>query len=210
MGLYDRFVLPRLIDSGCGSKPVMKQRAKVVPFAEGRVLEVGMGSGLNLDFYDPAKITEVIGLEPAAPMRQRAVARMAAREEPLGFPVSFVDLPGEEIPLEDASVDTVVLTYTLCTIPDALGALGQMRRVLKPGGRMLFCEHGLAPDEAVQRWQHRIGPVWKMIGGGCHLNRPIPDLIRQGGFELLALETMYLPNTPRFAGFNYWGAAQGA
>lgn len=203
MGIYDRYVLPHMINLACGAPPILKQRAKVVPKAEGRVLEVGMGSGLNLSFYDPRKVEMVFGLEPSEGMRRRARANLA--ESPVK--VEWLGLPGEEIPLEDESVDTVVLTFTLCTIPDYRTALRQMRRVLKPDGRLLFCEHGEAPDESVRRWQARINPVWKKISGGCNLNRPIPSCLEETGFRIEELETMYLPKTPRIAGFNYWGRA---
>ena len=137
-------------------------------------------------------------------MRARAADRVAA--SPLD--IEFLDLPGEEIPLDDEAADTVLVTYTLCTIPDVMRALSGMRRVLKPSGRLIFCEHGEAPDASVKRWQDRIEPVWKKICGGCHLTRPVPHLIETGGFAVETLETMYLPGTPRFAGFNYWGSAR--
>jgi ubiquinone/menaquinone biosynthesis C-methylase UbiE len=202
MGFYDRHVLPHVIHLACGTKPIRYQRRKVVPEAEGRVLEIGIGSGLNLPFYDPAKVEMLWGLEPSAEMRRKA-ARAA---EGAGFPVEFIDLPGETIPLADASVDTVVTTYTLCTIPDAVAALKEMRRVLRPGGRLLFAEHGRAPDAAVRRWQDRLDRPWSRIAGGCHLNRDIPALLRDGGFAVDRLETMYIPG-PRPLSFNYWGAA---
>ncbi len=203
MGLYDHYVLPFLINLSCGAPPILKQRAKVVPHAEGRVLEIGMGSGINLSFYDPDKVEMVFGLEPSEGMRQKAQANLARSP----VPVEWLDLPGEEVPLEDKSVDTVVLTYTLCTIPDFQAALAQMRRVLKPGGRLLFCEHGEAPDESVRRWQARVNPMWKKVAGGCNLNRPIPTNLEEAGFRIDDLETMYLPKTPRIAAFNYWGRA---
>jgi len=203
MGIYDRYILPHLVNSSCSAKPITYQRKKVVPDASGRVLEIGMGSGLNLPFYNPDKVDFVWGLEPSAGMRAKAGESVAA----VPFEVKWLDLPGEEIPLEENSVDTIVLTYTLCTIPDTLKAMGQMKRVLKPGGRLLFSEHGKAPDQSVQKWQDRIDPVWKIFGGGCHINRPIPELIEQGGFRLSTLESMYLPNTPKWVGFNYWGSA---
>jgi len=203
MGLYDRYILPRMIDMGCGAPPILKQREKVVPLASGRVLEVGMGSGLNLGFYDPARVERVFGLEPSEGMRKRAAERVANAK----VDVEWIDLPGEKIPLDDASVDTVLLTFTLCTIPDYEAALAQMKRVLKPGGRLIFCEHGEAPDEDVARWQRRINPFWKLIAGGCNLNRPIPRYLEDAGFSISWLETMYLPNTPRIASFNYWGEA---
>jgi ubiquinone/menaquinone biosynthesis C-methylase UbiE len=137
-------------------------------------------------------------------MRQLAEPRMRAAP----FEIRLLDLPGEEIPLEDGSVDTVVLTYTLCTIPDGPRALAGMRRVLKSGGELLFCEHGEAPDPGVCRWQRRVEPIWRRIAGGCHLTRPVPSLISAAGFRIRELETMYLPRTPRIAGFQYWGVAE--
>lgn len=202
MGLYSRYILPRVIHFACGLKPNMRQREKVVPRARGRVLEVGIGSGLNLPFYDPAKVSKVWGLDPAPEM-----TRMAKRAaDSLPFEVEFIGLPGDEIPLEDNSVDTVLVTYTLCTIPDTTPALRQMSRVLRPGGELIFCEHGAAPDADVRRWQDRLNPMWKRIGGGCNLNRSIPALIEAGGFRIKNLDTMYLPGW-RPVSFNYWGTA---
>jgi len=204
MSFYERRILPWLLDLAMNAKPIRYQRRKVVPLAEGRVLEIGLGSGPNLAFYDPAKVTHVWGLEPSAEMR--AIARKRAGD--IKFGLEFLDLKAEEIPLEDKAADTVLVTYTLCTIADVARALKGMRRVLKPGGRLIFCEHGKAPDENVRKWQERLTPIWKAIGGGCHLARPIPELIREGGFQIEKMETMYLPGTPRFAGFNYWGSAR--
>ena len=202
MGFYDRHILPHVINLACGMKPIRYQRKKVVPQARGRVLEIGIGSGLNLPFYDPARVEMLWGLEPSEEIRRMAETAAAG----LPFPVEFIGLPGETIPLDAGSVDTVVTTYTLCTIPDAVAALREMRRVLKPDGQLLFSEHGRAPDAAVRRWQDRLTPMWKLIGGGCHLNRDIPELLRQGGFALPWLETMYVPG-PRPMSFTYWGAA---
>jgi ubiquinone/menaquinone biosynthesis C-methylase UbiE len=202
MGVYDTYVLPHLIDLACGSGDVAKQRAKVVPRATGRVLEVGMGPGLNLPFYDRTNVELVWGLEPSEGMRRKAAAALDATD----LDVRWLDLPGEEIPLDDRSVDTVVLTYTLCTIPDWQRALEQMRRVLKPGGQLLFSEHGEAPDEPVRRWQHRIDPVWTRLAGGCHITRPIPRMIEAAGFEFVDVESAYLPG-PRIASYHSWGAA---
>ena len=202
MGVYNNRILPFLIDRACGIGPIKAQRQKVVPQASGDVLEIGIGSGLNLPFYDSASVSRVWGLEPAAEMRARA-AKVAANVD---VPVSFLDLPGEEIPLDDNSVDTVLVTYALCTIPDAEAALAQMRRVLRPDGRLIFCEHGQAPDPSVRRWQDRLDPIWGKFSGGCHLNRPIDALIKTAGFEIEALDTGYIAS-PRFAGFNYWGIA---
>jgi ubiquinone/menaquinone biosynthesis C-methylase UbiE len=168
------------------------------------VLEIGIGAGHNLPFYDPAKVTHLWGLEPVPAMRARAMKRAGG----LKFPLKFLDLKAEDIPLDDKSADTVLVTYTLCTIPEVVRALKGMRRVLKPGGRLIFCEHGEAPDASVVKWQKRITPIWKAIGGGCHVGRPIPQLIREGGFTVEKMETMYLPSTPRPVGFNYWGTAK--
>ena len=203
MGFYENRILPFMIDKACAGPPVLKQREKVVPGAEGRVLEVGMGSGINLSFYDPSRVEFVWGLEPSEGMRRLAQERIEAAP----FEVKLLDLPGESIPLDDQSVDTVLLTYTLCTISDFRTALAQMRRVLKPGGKLLFCEHGEAPDESIRKWQNRINPLWKRIAGGCNLNRPIPRCLEEAGFVIEKLETLYLPNTPRIAAFNYWGSA---
>ncbi len=204
MGFYERYILPKVLNWSCGAKPVREQRQKVVPLAEGRVLEIGIGSGLNLPYYDPEKVERVIGLDPAEEMLSYARRKSAT----LPFTVEYLALEGERIPLDRHSVDTVLVTYTLCTIADAIGALEGMRAVLKPGGRLIFCEHGRAPDEAVRRWQRRLNPLWQRIGGGCNLDRDIPALIKAAGFRLDTLESMYLPLAPRFAGFNYWGSAR--
>jgi ubiquinone/menaquinone biosynthesis C-methylase UbiE len=202
MGLYSRYLLPRLVHLTCSAKPNMRQRQKLVPLARGRVLEVGIGTGLNLPFYDAANIREVFGLDPSPEITDLASA--AAEEVP--FYVEFIWAGAEEIPLDSDSFDTVVLTYTLCTIPDAEPALREMARVLKPDGELLFCEHGVAPDAGVRRWQNRLNPIWRRLGGGCHLNRDIPGLIRHGGFAITGMETMYIPGW-RPASFNYWGTA---
>lgn len=204
MGFYEKYCLPRFLDWACGMDVIKAQREKVVPLAEGRVLEVGIGTGLNLPFYHPEKVEMIWGLEPSEGMRRRAQANLARTS----LEVRWLDLPGEEIPLEKNSVDTILLTYTLCTIPDWSTALQQMRRVLKSGGKLIFCEHGLAPDEKVQRWQARVNPVWKKVAGGCNLNRPIPDYLEQAGFHITNLQTQYLPGAPKLASFNYWGTAE--
>ncbi|RAW07673.1 SAM-dependent methyltransferase [Halomonas elongata] len=203
MSFYENRVLPHLLHLACGNKVIERQRAALVPEAQGRVLEVGMGSGLNLPHYDPRRVELVWGLEPSAGMRRKA--RRGIADAP--FEVRWLDLPGEEIPLETDSVDTVVLTYTLCTIPDWHRALEQIRRVLKPNGRLLFCEHGMAPDEAVRQWQDRADPWWGRMAGGCHLNRAIPDLIERTGFGIQDLEAGYLPKVPKFVGFHFRGVA---
>lgn len=203
MNFYERHILPPVINLAMQAKPVRYQRRKVVPQASGRVLEVGIGSGLNLPFYDASKVERVIGLDPSAELRRYAEKRAAMAP----FPVEFIGLEAERIPLDDKSVDTIVVTFTLCSIPDVPKALDGMRRVLKPGGRLLFAEHGRAPHANVQRWQDRLTPTWRRVFGGCHLNRAVPRLVEEAGFRIDALDTMYLPGTPRFVGFNYWGIA---
>jgi len=203
MSFYEERVLPILIDAACSAKPNAKQREKVVPLAEGEVLEIGIGSGLNLSYYDASKVTKIWGLEPSEGMRHKAQPRV----DESGLDVEFIDLPGESVPLEDNSVDTVLVTYTLCTIPDALSALEGMRRVLKPGGSLIFCEHGLAPDENVRRWQYRLDGVWGKIAGGCSMKRDIPDLITKSGFEITHDERMYIPGIKALC-YNYWGRAR--
>ena len=202
MGLYGKYVLPRVVHLACSARPNMRQREKLVPLASGRVLEVGMGSGLNLPFYDARRVTKVWGLEPSPEMSKMASAAVEA----VAFDVEFVSAGGEQIPLDSESFNTVLMTFTLCTIPDAERALREIARVLKRGGQLLFCEHGAAPDAGVRRWQNRINPLWRRLAGGCHLNRDIPGLIRRGGFEITRMDTMYIPGW-RPASFNYWGAA---
>lgn len=202
-GWYDRHVLPYLIDFACGIKPVRRQRRKVVPRAYGRVLEIGIGTGLNLEHYDKARVGKLVGLDPSPEMHRLARKRMART----GLDVELVTLSAEQIPFEPGSFDTVLVTYSLCTIPDPVAALREMRRVLKPGGLLVFCEHGRAPDASVRRWQDRLTPTWSKFAGGCHLNRDIPALLAQGGFRCDDLETMYLPG-PRPLTFNYWGTAR--
>lgn len=202
MGIYSRYVLPRVVHLTCGSKPTMRQRQKIVPRARGRVLEIGIGSGFNLSYYDPAIVTEVVGLDPSPEIT--ALASDAV--EGVVFDVRLLHAGAEDIPLDDDGFDTLVITYTLCSIRDPLSALREMARVLKPGGRLLFCEHGAAPDPSVRRWQDRVDPLWRRLGGGCRLNRQIPDLIEAGGFTVSEIETMYIPGW-RPACYNYWGAA---
>jgi ubiquinone/menaquinone biosynthesis C-methylase UbiE len=202
--LYDRYVLPTFLNLACGAKPIMKQRAKIVPKAEGRVLELGVGLGRNLAFYDADKVTELVGVDPSPELRALA---LAADRDPR-LPVRIEAGSAEALPVDDKSFDTVLCTFTLCSVCGPPQALAEARRVLKPGGRFLFCEHGLAPDAEVVKWQRRVEPVWKRIAGGCHLTRPVASAIAAAGFALEKVETMYLPGTPRFAGWNEWGAAR--
>lgn len=199
---YESKILPRIINKVCACGPAMKQRAKIVPHASGRVLEIGIGSGLNLGFYDAEKVDRLFGIDPSAEILEIAKLQQSG----LPFDVELFANGAESIPLGTNSVDTIMYTYTLCTIPDLEASFSEMRRVLKPGGQMLFCEHGKAPDAAVQKWQNRIQPIWKPFSGGCHLNRDIPKLIEQGGFSIQQLDSMYIPG-PKFASFNYWGRA---
>jgi SAM-dependent methyltransferase len=201
---YDRFILPKLLGCACSSSPIMRQRAKVVPQAAGRVLELGIGMGLNLGFYDPAKVMGVTGVDPAAELR---AAALAAPRDPR-LVVDVRDGTAEALPFEDKSFDTVVCTFTLCSVHGPAAALAEARRVLKPGGAFLFCEHGLAPDAGVARWQRRIEPVWKRIAGGCHLTRPVTSAIQAAGFTVETVDTMYVPHTPKIAAWNEWGVAR--
>ena len=203
MGIYQKFVLPHLVHLACGQRPMQRQRAKVVPQAEGLVLEVGMGSVHNLPFYDSTAVTAVLGIEPAAEMLDKATA--SARSSALTL--HRLRAIGEQIPLADRSVDTVVFTFTLCTIPDTGPALAEVVRVLRPGGRMLFCEHGLAPDANVRGWQRRLNPLWQRLAGGCNLDRDIPAMIGAAGFDMERMETMYLPGW-KPASVKYCGCAR--
>jgi ubiquinone/menaquinone biosynthesis C-methylase UbiE len=202
MSFYEERVLPHIITKLCSSSPNQKQRQKIVPLAEGRVLEIGFGSGLNVPFYDTSKVEKIWGLEPSAGMRAKAKPLVDASS----LEIEFIDLPGEEIPLDTNSADTVLVTYTLCTIPDTIAALEGVRRVLKPGGRLLYCEHGQAPDENVRRWQNRINPSWRKVAGGCNMNRDIPAVLEAGGFQVQTDERMYIPGV-RVLSYNYWGSA---
>lgn len=202
MSFYENKVLPHLIDLACSTKPTRKQREKVVHLAEGDVLEVGFGSGRNLPFYETSKVRKIWGLEPSEGMRRKAQPLVDESD----LDVEFIDLPGEEIPLEANSVDTVLITYTLCTIPDAVSALEGMRRVLKPGGSLIYCEHGTAPDANVRRWQNRLNSAWSRFSGGCNMNRDIPGLITSSGFDLRSDERMYIPGA-KMLSYNFWGTA---
>jgi ubiquinone/menaquinone biosynthesis C-methylase UbiE len=205
MSFYEERILPHLTHLSCSTKPNRKQREKIVPLAEGDVLEIGFGSGLNLPHYDRGKVRRIWGLEPSEGMRRKAQPAVEAS----GLDVEFIDLPGESIPLDDDCVDTILITYTLCTIPDAVTALDGMRRVLKPGGTLLYCEHGAAPDKSVRRWQDRLNPAWRRMAGGCNMNRDIPELLAIGGFEPVEAKERYIPG-PKILCYNYWGTARAA
>ncbi len=198
---YERNVLPWLIDFACGMQSVAEQRMKVIPQAQGRVLEIGLGTGLNLPFYDISRVHELVGVEPSLTMHRLAMKRSRAAR----LPVEIVGIGAERLPLADHAFDTVVSTYTLCTIPDPVTALREVRRVLAPGGRLLFSEHGRAPDESVRKWQSRLQPVWGKFSGGCHLGRDIPAILKEAGFDP-QVQAMYI-HGPRFASYHYWGEA---
>lgn len=204
MNLYDRFLLPPLIHCVCGMPMLTRMRAALLPAALGDVLELGIGSGLNLTYYDPARVGSLTGVDPSAPLL--SMARKRATD--MAFPVELLEAGAERLPLPDASIDTVVVTFSMCTIPDVAGALLEARRVLKPGGKLLFCEHGLAPEPSVQRWQKRLDPLWGKLAGGCHLTRNIPQLLEQAQFSFKELDSAYLPYSPRFAGYIYRGDAR--
>jgi SAM-dependent methyltransferase len=202
MGLYSRWVLPQLIHFACSSRQIERQRRKVVPLARGRVLEVGIGSALNLPHYDPDRVERIVGVEPSAELRRMA----AERVERSGIEVEVVDLEDGVYPLETASVDSALITYTLCSIAEPLAALAEVRRVLRPGGELVFCEHGVAPDAFVRRAQALANPTWRLFSGGCNLDRDVPALLEGGGFRIERIERGYLPGW-RAGSFNYWGVA---
>ncbi|PKH03659.1 SAM-dependent methyltransferase [Psychromonas sp. MB-3u-54] len=181
----------------------MKTREKIVPLAFGNVLEVGMGSAVNMDLYNPDQVTKVWGLEPSSGMQKKAKKNLA--KSPVQ--VEWLSLPGEKIPLEDNSVDSIVLTYTLCTIPDWHAAMKQMHRVLKPEGKILFCEHGQAPDESIKKWQNRLNKLWGKIFGGCHLNRTVIENIQSSGFSIDWSNSNYIKGLPKFASYISFGVA---
>ena len=183
--------------------PIMQQRKKVVPRARGKVLEIGIGSGLNLNFYDRDQVSELHGLDPSAELGVLAQSR--AREA--GVDVNLIQLSSEEIPVETDAYDSIVVTYTLCTIPDVERALGEMRRVLKPEGDLYFAEHGLSPDANVAAWQRRLNGIWSKIAGGCNLIRDVDVMLSSTGFDVVEMDRMYLPG-PKPISYNYWGVAR--
>ena len=204
MGFYEDRILPHLVHLSMRRETFSAYRRRLVPVAQGRVLEVGVGSGLNLPFYTEAA-TQVVGLDPSP----RLLA-MARHTHPTGAAsTELIEGSAEALPLENKSIDTVVTTWTLCSIPDVVAALREMRRVLRPSGALLFVEHGRSPDERVRRWQDRLTPVWKRLGGGCHLNRPIRELLEDSGFHIERVETGYMKG-PKPMTFIYEGKARPA
>jgi len=202
LGFYEDRILPHLVNLTMRNRRLTPYRERVISAADGRVLEIGVGSGLNVPLY-PARAREIVGLE-LAPRLLAMSQRLASRSY---LPVKFIEGSAEAIPLDDRSIDTVVTTWTLCTIPAVLKALGEMRRVLTSGGQLLFVEHGAAPDDNVRKWQDRLTPAWKRIGGGCHLNRPIPTIVESAGFTITSLETGYMKG-PKPMSFLYEGRAK--
>jgi SAM-dependent methyltransferase len=202
MGIYDRRVLPVLIDLVMRSGRLAEVRSRLLGEARGEVLEIGIGSGLNLPFYGP-QVRRVIGIEPSAVLAGKT-RRAAARAD---LAVEVLEVSAEALPLADASVDTAVSTWTLCSVPDPLRALREMRRVLRPGGSLIFVEHGLAPEPAVARWQRRLTPLWRRCAGGCHLDRPMAQLVAEAGFVVRRLETGYMAG-PRVLTYLYEGRAE--
>ena len=177
MGIYSKHILPKVINWTCKQNPSMKQRAKVVPLAYGNVLEVGIGSGLNLPFYEAGQLNHLSAIDPSIELWQKNTIDTKS----LGFGFDFIQGYAENMPFENNTFDSVILTYTLCTIPDVNQAFVEILRVMKPNGTIIFYEHGKAPDKSVERWQNRANYLWKKIGGGCHLNRNIPCLIKDNG-----------------------------
>ena len=204
--LYDRHVMPRMITLACGQKGIEDRRRQVVPLAEGHVFELGCGGGLNQPLYDPERVTSFAGIDPNEKLLDNA--RDKARER--GWSADIREGVGEDIPFADSTFDTAVCTYTLCSVDDPAKVLGELRRILKPGGRLLFLEHGRAPDASVAKWQDRIEPVWKPLAGGCHLTRPIGSALRGAGFEVEPLGQAYLDRAPKVMGWMEWGVARRA
>jgi ubiquinone/menaquinone biosynthesis C-methylase UbiE len=202
MGFYDKWILPRLVDVAMRNKEATRYRAQVVPNAFGRVLEIGVGSGLNLPFYG-SNVEQLYALDPS----EELLAMARKQSHAISFPIEFLAHSSEAIPLDNASVDTVVTTWTLCSIDDPVQALREMKRVLKPDGVLLFAEHGLAPEASVQGWQQRLNPLWSKLTGGCNLNRKMDQLIQSSGFRIAQLDTEYAKG-PRPMSYIYAGRAQ--
>tara|TARA_R110000772_G_scaffold60429_14_gene136549 strand:+ start:4623 stop:5246 length:624 start_codon:yes stop_codon:yes gene_type:complete len=201
---WEKHAVPRLIKFACSQPAVMKDRSKIIPKARGDVLELGCGGGINLQFYDRSKVDKLTGLDPSAELLD--YTRKEAKA--LGFNMDILDGVGEAMPFADDSFDTLLTTFTLCSVQDGKQVLKEMRRVLKPGGKILFLEHGRAPDKGPEKWQARIEPVWKHIAGGCHLHRPVSKLFEAEGFALQDNDGHYAPKTPRWLGWIEFGEAR--
>ena len=203
MSLYSKYILPKVLDFCCATKPIRKQREKVVPLCKGIVLEIGSGSGLNFPYYKTSKVKKIFALEPDKEMIE--LARQETKKS--SIEITFLQEYAERISLKDNSVDTILLTYSLCTIPDPISALKEMKRVLRSNGCLVYCEHGMAPESSIRKWQNRLNPINSYFSGGCNLNRDITQLITESGFKIRKSETMYLPGTTKLVGYNYWGTA---
>ena len=196
---YEKYLLPKLLDCCCSTKPINYQRKKIVPNASGNILEIGIGSGLNLPFYEKSKINNLYGIDPSSELCDMAKKTASDYE----IDVNLLINGAEEIELPKDSIDTVVMTYTLCTIPNPMDALKEIKRVMKNDAKMLFCEHGTAPDKNIIKWQNRINPIWGKLFGGCNINRDIPSILKESGFKINTLDQMYIPSTPKIVGYNY-------
>lgn len=203
-GWWERVMVPRLIGCACAQPQIMKARSRIVPRAEGDVLELGCGGGINMAFYDPARLKSFSGVDPSAGLLDRS--REAAQA--IGIEADIRGGVGEAIPFASESFDTVLCTFTLCSVDDQQQVLAEMRRVLRPGGKILFLEHGSAPDEGVRKWQRRIEPIWKRIGGNCHLTRPITSAYEGAGFRIAGGDKGYMPKSPRPFSWIEWGEAR--
>ena len=203
MSLYDKYLLPHLLNCTCNQKPFIYQRKKVVPFAKGNILEIGIGSGLNIPFYEAEDINKIWGIDPSEELI--AMAKKQINDDTPD--IEFIISKAEDIDFDDAFFDTILMTYTMCTISNLSEAFREIRRVIKPSGTLIFCEHGIAPDENVVKWQNRINTFWPKISGGCNINKEIPRIVESLGFSITNLENMYLPKTPKVLGYNYWGRA---
>jgi len=201
---WDRHIMPRLITFCCGQPAIAKARSRIVPRAHGRVLELGCGGGINLDHYDRSRVTALAGVDPSPQLLETARGKAQVH----GFDADFRAGYAESLPFADAAFDTVLTTFTLCSVRDPQAVLREMRRVLAPGGTILFLEHGAAPDAAPARWQQRVEPVWKRIAGGCHLTRPVAQAFADQGFRVDRTDSRYLPKTPRFLGWIEMGEAR--
>ena len=201
---WDRHIMPRLIGCACAQPQIMKARSRIVPQAHGDVLELGCGGGINMAFYDTARVTSFSGLDPSPALLEKSRAAAQAR----GMAADIRGGVGEDMPFEAAQFDTLLVTFTLCSVNDQAKVLSEIRRVLRPGGKVLFLEHGSAPDPGVAKWQRRIEPVWKHIAGNCHLTRPISRAYEHAGFTVSGAEKQYMPKTPRAFGWIEWGEAR--